>query len=75
VTKFTLVESITKSFFPSLQAGWSTDTVMKMLLLASRINLIVFVLFGLTKGAYLIDFNRVYHRNLANVKREGEWPS
>ena len=44
-----------------------------MLLLASRINLIVFVLFGLTKGAYLIDFNRVYHRNLANVKREGKW--
>lgn len=45
---------------------------MKMLLVASRINLIVFVLFGLTKGAYLIDFNRVYHRNLANVKREGK---
>ena len=52
-------------------SGRDTHLVMKMLLLASRVNVIVFVLFGLTKGAYLIDFSRVLHRNLANVKREG----
>ncbi|XP_074597561.1 IDLSRF-like peptide [Brevipalpus obovatus] len=45
---------------------------MKMLLRASHINLIVFVLFGLARGAYLIDFSHVFHRNLANVKREAE---
>jgi hypothetical protein len=43
---------------------------MKMLLRASHVNVIVFVLFGLTRGAYLIDFSHVFHRNLANVKRE-----
>ncbi|XP_054154433.1 IDLSRF-like peptide isoform X2 [Oppia nitens] len=43
---------------------------MKMLLRASHVNVIVFVLFGLTRGAYLIDFSHVLHRNLANVKRE-----
>ncbi len=45
---------------------------MKMLLRASHVNVIVFVLFGLTRGAYLIDFSHVFHRNLANVKREGK---
>lgn len=46
---------------------------MKMLLRASHINVIVFVLFGLARGAYLIDFSTVFHRNLANVKREGKF--
>lgn len=38
---------------------------------ASHINVLVFVLFGLAKCAYLIDFSHVLHHNLANVKREG----
>jgi len=45
---------------------------MKMLLRASHINVLVFLLFGLARGAYLIDFSHVFHRNLANVKREGK---
>ena len=43
-----------------------------MLLRASHVNVIAFILFGLARGAYLIDFSRALHRNLANVKREGE---
>lgn len=46
---------------------------MKMSILrASHINVLVFVLFGLAKCAYLIDFSHVLHHNLANVKREGK---
>jgi hypothetical protein len=45
---------------------------MKMLNRASHVNVLIFVLFGLARGAYLIDFNNVFHRNLANVKREGK---
>lgn len=46
---------------------------MKMLLRASSINVIIFVLFGLAKGAYLIDFSHIYRTNaIGNVKREGK---
>lgn len=41
-----------------------------MILGTPRVNIFVFVLFGLARGAYLIDFSHVFHRNLANVKRE-----
>jgi hypothetical protein len=45
-----------------------------MLLRASSINVIIFVLFGLAKGAYLIDFTHMYRtNNIGNVKREGEY--
>ncbi|KAF7488185.1 IDLSRF-like peptide [Sarcoptes scabiei] len=37
---------------------------------ASHIPIIVFVFFGLARGAYLIDFSNMLHRNLANVKRD-----
>lgn len=37
---------------------------------AIQVNILVFLLFGLTRGAHLIDFSNVLHRNLANVKRE-----
>ena len=47
---------------------------MKMLLRASNINVIIFVLFGLAKGAYLIDFSHIYRtNNIGNVKREGKY--
>ncbi|KAI1302324.1 Prohormone-4 [Halotydeus destructor] len=44
---------------------------MKMLMRAGNVNVLVFVLFGLARGAYLIDFAHVLHRNAAgHVKRE-----
>lgn len=49
--------------------------MLKMLLRASsNINVILIVLFGLAKGAYLIDFSHIYRTNsIGNVKREGEY--
>ncbi|OTF74513.1 KH domain containing protein [Euroglyphus maynei] len=43
-----------------------------VLLRASHIPILVFVFFGLARGAYLVDFsNMIQHRNnLANVKRD-----
>lgn len=47
---------------------------MKMLLRASNINVILIVIFGLAKGAYLIDFSHIYRTNaIGNVKREGNF--
>ena len=49
---------------------------MKMLLRASNINVILVILFGLAKGAYLIDFSHIYRTNantIGNVKREGKY--
>lgn len=44
---------------------------MNALLRASHIPIIVFVFFGLARGAYLVDFSNMLHRtNLANVKRD-----
>lgn len=45
-----------------------------VLLRASHIPILVFVFFGLARGAYLVDFsNMIQHRNnLANVKRDGK---
>lgn len=45
-----------------------------VLLRASHIPILVFVFFGLARGAYLVDFsNMMQHRNnLANVKRDGK---
>ena len=45
---------------------------MNALLRASHIPIIVFVFFGLARGAYLVDFSNMLHRSLANnVKRDG----
>ena len=46
---------------------------MNVLLRASHIPIIVFVFFGLARGAYLVDFSNMLHRNLANVKRDGKY--
>lgn len=44
---------------------------MNVFLRASHVPIIVFVFFGLARGAYLVDFSSMLHRNLANVKRDG----
>lgn len=57
------------SFFSVFRSriGSLNRTAMGVLL-----NLLLFVCLGAAKGAHLIDFSSVMHRNLGNVKREGE---
>lgn len=43
------------------------------MLLRANFNVILVILFGLAKGAYLIDFSHFYRTNtIGNVKREGK---
>ncbi len=46
---------------------------MNYFLRASHVPIIVFVFFGLAKGAYLVDFSNMLHRNMQNVKRDGKF--
>ncbi|XP_076312662.1 prohormone-4-like [Tachypleus tridentatus] len=45
---------------------------MKTLQKTIYTNVFIYIFIGMAHGATLIDFDNVFHRNLANVKRQGD---
>ncbi|XP_076321866.1 IDLSRF-like peptide [Tachypleus tridentatus] len=46
---------------------------MRAYLKVSHINILIFILIGITRGASVFDFTNIFQRNLENVKREDDY--